>query len=60
MDAQLVLNQVNLVVRDMAATRKFYERLGVKFKDGPAEWEFSRCHEPMDRSKGFPPPAPPT
>jgi len=38
MDAQPVLNQVNLVVRDMAATRKFYERLGVKFKDGPAEW----------------------
>lgn len=38
MDSQLVLNQVNLVVRDMTATRTFYERLGLTFKDGPAEW----------------------
>ena len=38
MNPQLVLNQVNLVVRDMAATRMFYERLGVTFKDGPSEW----------------------
>jgi catechol 2,3-dioxygenase-like lactoylglutathione lyase family enzyme len=38
MNAPLVLNQVNLVVRDMAATRTFYERLGLTFKDGPPEW----------------------
>jgi catechol 2,3-dioxygenase-like lactoylglutathione lyase family enzyme len=33
-----LLDQVNLVVKDMAASVAFYERLGVEFDDGLPEW----------------------
>jgi catechol 2,3-dioxygenase-like lactoylglutathione lyase family enzyme len=34
-----VFNQINLVVRDMAAMVEFYERLGVDFRRTLPEWE---------------------
>jgi catechol 2,3-dioxygenase-like lactoylglutathione lyase family enzyme len=34
-----VFNQINLVVRDMAAMVEFYERLGVDFRPTLPEWE---------------------
>jgi catechol 2,3-dioxygenase-like lactoylglutathione lyase family enzyme len=37
-DARPVLNQINLVVRDMDAMVEFYRRLGVEIPDPPAPW----------------------
>ncbi len=37
-DERPVLNQFNLVVRDMAATVAFYRRLGLSIKEGPPDW----------------------
>ena len=34
-----VFNQVNLVVRDMAATVAFYRRLGLTIEDTEADWQ---------------------
>lgn len=34
-----VLNQINLVVKDMAATTAFYRRLGLVIEDTVPEWE---------------------
>jgi catechol 2,3-dioxygenase-like lactoylglutathione lyase family enzyme len=36
---QVVFNQINLVVRDMAAMVEFYERLGVDFAPTFAPWD---------------------
>lgn len=38
MEERPVLDQVNLVVHDMDAMVKFYERLGVHFPATPLEW----------------------
>ncbi len=37
-DKRPVLNQINLVVRDMDAMVEFYRRLGVEIPDPPAAW----------------------
>ena len=37
-DERPVLNQFNLVVRDMAATIAFYRRLGLSIEEGQADW----------------------
>jgi len=34
-----VLNQINLVARDMDASAAFYRRLGLTFGDPPAPWD---------------------
>lgn len=34
-----VLNQINLVVRDMEASAAFYRRLGLKIDEPPAPWD---------------------
>ncbi|MEY2459252.1 MAG: hypothetical protein QOG30_1082 [Acidimicrobiaceae bacterium] len=38
-DGRAVFNQVNLVVRDMAAMVEFYERLGVDFRPTFSPWD---------------------
>lgn len=37
-DGRPVLDQINLVVRDMDAMVEFYRRLGVEIDDSPAPW----------------------
>ncbi|MBI2913868.1 MAG: VOC family protein [Chloroflexi bacterium] len=37
-DERPLLNQFNLVVRDMAATIAFYRRLGLSIKEGQPDW----------------------
>ena len=37
-EQQPILDQINLVVRDMDATLAFYRRLGFDIPDGPGEW----------------------
>ena len=49
-----VFNQINLVVRDMAAMVVFYERLGVDFRPTIAPWD--RHHRALDEravTEGF-------
>jgi catechol 2,3-dioxygenase-like lactoylglutathione lyase family enzyme len=33
-----LLDQLNLVVRDMDASLAFYRRLGIEIRDGPGDW----------------------
>jgi catechol 2,3-dioxygenase-like lactoylglutathione lyase family enzyme len=47
-DERPVFNQVNLVVRDMAAMLAFYERLGVEVQPTPAPWD--RHHRTISTS----------
>src|ERR1700704_5558781 len=49
-DGQVVFNQVNLVVRDMAAMVEFYERLGVDFRPTFAPWD--RHHRSFAANSG--------
>jgi catechol 2,3-dioxygenase-like lactoylglutathione lyase family enzyme len=49
-DGQVVFNQINLVVRDMAAMVQFYERLGVEFAPTLTPWDrhhrsFAACSQ---------------
>src|SRR3954451_1293213 len=46
-DRGLVLSGFNVIVRDMAASRAFYEKLGVRFKNIEDEW--SADHISADR-----------
>jgi predicted lactoylglutathione lyase len=42
-DDKILLNQINIVARDFAATREFYRRLGVDFPDGPSSGEIQHA-----------------
>ncbi len=50
-EAQPVLNQLNLVVRDMEATLTFYRRLGLQIPDDPAR--HSTHHTEVQLGNGF-------
>ncbi len=50
-DARPVLDQVNLVVRDMPAMVVFYRRLGVGIDDPPAPW--APHHRTASTAEGF-------
>ena len=48
-DSEVVLNQINLVVADVAASADFYERLGVRFKEVIPGWS---AHHRSGRAAG--------
>lgn len=50
-DERPVFNQINLVVRDMAAMVKFYERLGVEIAPTIAPWH--RHHRTLSTPDGL-------
>jgi uncharacterized glyoxalase superfamily protein PhnB len=43
-DARPVLDQLNIVVRDMEVSAAFYRAIGVEFADIPAEWADWAAH----------------
>ncbi|MCK9517651.1 MAG: VOC family protein [Dehalococcoidia bacterium] len=52
-EQQPVLNQLNLVVRDMAAALTFYQRLGLEVRDAGPEWaEWSPHHQTLVQPNG--------
>jgi catechol 2,3-dioxygenase-like lactoylglutathione lyase family enzyme len=50
-DKRPVFNQINLVVRDMAAMVEFYERLGVEIAPTIAPWD--RHHRNFSTADGL-------
>ena len=51
MTRKLVLDQVNMVVRNMDAAAEFYRRLGLEFPDRTPEWQAH--HRSADMGEGL-------